>query len=123
MVGGSGRPRAVLLPGALPLGDAAGVGIGLGGRVQEVHEPHRDLHVGAPVPVHGVRTPAVVETVSQIADAEVVLSKDDVAGEEELGIPRVQPDGQLLVEFLQVLHKLLSGLHLGLIVPGDVGTV
>jgi len=67
--------RVVLIPGSLPLVGAAVVGAGLGLVVQEVHEPHSNLHVGALVTVDGVRSPAGVQTVGQITDAAMVLSR------------------------------------------------
>jgi hypothetical protein len=68
----------VVFPGALTLHRAAGdVGVA-GRRVQKVHDPNRDLHVGAAVPVYEVRPPAGVQTVGEVANAATVLSRENV---------------------------------------------
>jgi hypothetical protein len=48
--------------------------------------------------------------------AAVVFSREYISSEEELGVPGVQPSGQLLVEVLQVLYELFPGLNLGFVV-------
>ena len=85
-------------PGSLP--DAA---VRLG--VEEVHEAHRQLDVGALVAVDRVGAPALEQAVHQVAHAAAVLAGEQVAGEDELGVTSVVAGGQLLVQSLQVSQE------------------
>ncbi len=121
--GAGGGGQAVVFPGVLTLHRATGdVGVA-GRRVQEVHDPNRDLHVGAAAPVYGVRPPAGVQTVGEVANAAPVLTRENVSSEDELDIPGVESGGHLPVEILQVLHEFFPILNLGLVMLGDVGAV
>jgi hypothetical protein len=106
----SGGPRS------LP---AAAVRLG----VEEVHETHRQLDVGALVAVDRVGAPALEQAVHQVPHAAAVLAGEQVAGEDELGVPSVVAGGQLLVQSLQVSKEFFAGLHRSLVVPADISTV
>ena len=91
--------------------------------VEEVHEAHRQLDVGALVAVDGVRAPALEQAVHQVAHAAAVLAGEQIAGEDELGVSSIVAVGQLLVQSLQVSQELFSGLHRSLVMPADICAV
>ncbi len=119
-VQGAGWSRAGFFSGSLPLCWSAVVA---GRRAEEVEDADCNLHVSAFVAVDRIRPPAGEEAVSKVADAASVFSWDHVAGEDELHIAGVESSCELAVEVFEVLHELLSSLHLRLNVPGDVRAV
>ena len=58
-------------------------------RLQELHETHRQLDVGALVAVDRVGTPALEQAVHKVPHAAAALAGEQVAGEDKLGVPAV----------------------------------
>jgi hypothetical protein len=122
-VGGAGRGRAGVFPGALALGRSAGV-VGVAGRrVQEIHVSDRDLHISAAIFMNGVGPPSGEQAISEVANAAPVLAREDVSSEHKLHVPGVESGSHLIVEVLKALHEFFPSFDLGLVMPGDVGAV
>jgi hypothetical protein len=91
--------------------------------LQEVHQAHGQLDVRAFVPVNRVGPPALEQAVHEVAHAASVLAGEEIAREDELGVPAVVCGRQLPVQGLQIPKEFFAGLNRRFVVPTDVGAV
>ncbi len=74
-------------PSSLPARQAGIVRVHLG--LQEVHQRHGQLQVGALVAMHRVASPTLVEAVHQVSHPTVVFTREEISSEQELSVPTV----------------------------------